>query len=399
MAWFVLLLATTANVDVELWLSDGTVQSGQLEQLTVDKLAIRQQGESHEFAVGQLRQVRFPNSNPADQTAHEAVLSDGSHLMLGTLRVTGNDAILGWATGGGELTIPRRALQSVRLMNLPDEMLKAWEKIAQTAHTADVVVIRQQNRLQQVDGVIGDIDDATVRFQFDGNWIEVRREKIAGLLFVTPAGSRQGLPRGQLVTRDGSQIQLLKFERSDNQLALTTPNGTTLNISLDQIQQIDLAAISTVYLSDVDPETSDVIPYVRVPELAAVDKKWFAMQRDRRISREPLSMRINGRETVFTKGLGLHGRTELGYRLAGKYQRFLAQAAVDELGGSGAGHLTLVILADGAERYRQTMAAGDPASEINIDLSGVNRMQILVDYGDQNDLGDHLSLGDARFVK
>jgi hypothetical protein len=51
------------------------------------------------------------------------------------------------------------------------------------------------------------------------------------------------------------------------------------------------------------------------------DEKWFAVRRDQRVSREPLAMRFDGRDKAFSKGLGLHSRTELGYRLAGKYRR------------------------------------------------------------------------------
>ena len=41
----------------------------------------------------------------------------------------------------------------------------------------------------------------------------------------------------------------------------------------------------------------------------------------------------------------------------------------------------------------------EPARRIEVDLTGVRRLTILVDFGDFGDVGDHLDLCDARLVK
>jgi hypothetical protein len=106
---------------------------------------------------------------------------------------------------------------------------------------------------------------------------------------------------------------------------------------------------------------------------------------------------IDGTERSFTKGLGLHSRTELVYRLAGNFRRFMAWAAVDD--AESRGSLELIVLADGREVFRQAILAGEEPRPIDVDLNGVNRMQIVVDYGDHGDVGDQMSLFDARFIK
>jgi hypothetical protein len=400
MAWCALLLALAGNVDVELSLSDGSRLTGHLGVVTSEQVVIEREGQQQEFPIRQLSHVRFQTRStvPQQTPVMEAVLTDGSRLMLGNFHSSKGLAVLDWLGESAPLSIPERSLQSVRLQPLEGALLQSWETMRRTPTRADVVVIQKDNQLRQVEGLIGGLDDVSVKFQFDGQWIDVRREKVAGLLYLTPAAQLRP-SRAQLTTLDGSRLELLDFQRAadSSALSLATPNATQLSVALDRIQQLDFAALSTVYLSDVEADPQQVTPYVQVAAIAEAQQKWFAPQADRRVSRQPLVIRGEGTEQSFAKGLGLHSRTELGYRLAGQFRRFLATAFVDETGGPG--RVTLVISADGAERFRETLAVGDAPREIDLDLSGVNRLQILVDYGDQSDQGDQLSLCDARFLK
>ena len=100
----------------------------------------------------------------------------------------------------------------------------------------------------------------------------------------------------------------------------------------------------------------------------------------------------------FARGLAIHSRTEINYRLTDDYRTFQALVGIDPAMGEN-GHVELVILADGKQLYRQAISGKDDARSIELDLTGVKRLTILVDFGEQLDIGDHLLLCNARLTK
>jgi hypothetical protein len=393
-----MLNCAATQVDVDVALADGSIQSGRLESLAGEHVVITQAEGRREFAWSGLRQIRFSHSSlPADATQH-AVLTDGTRLTISGIQSVGDQVTLQGVVSSAAWEIPRSQLQAVRLMALEGELEATWRDVAQSAPKSDMVVIRRQDqRLQSIEGVLGDVNEAIVKFQFEGEWIDVRRARVAGLVYAVPDGPPPGLPIGQLALTDSSELPVQRVELHDNQLGVITPNGSQFSFPLERVRHVDFAATSTVYLSDMDPETTTVRPYVLVPALTDANRRWYEPQRDRRLSREPFVATIEGIERSFNKGLGLHSHTEVVYRLAGNFRRFLAIAAVDSTDGQG--QLEVIVQADGREVFRESFQAGEEPRPIDVDLSGVNRMHIVVDYGHHGDVGDQISLYDARFIK
>jgi hypothetical protein len=55
---------------------------------------------------------------------------------------------------------------------------------------------------------------------------------------------------------------------------------------------------------------------------------------------------------------------------------------------------------DGRELFSTLVAGGDRPKELEIKITGVRRLRLVVDRGDDDDeLGDHVSFGDARVTK
>ena len=100
----------------------------------------------------------------------------------------------------------------------------------------------------------------------------------------------------------------------------------------------------------------------------------------------------------YTKGLAIHSRTELSYRLAGEYRQFQALAGLDPT-TRRTGFVSLTIRGDDKELFRSDIRPGTPPAEIDLDLTGINRLTIFVDYGDTSDIADRLNLCDARLTK
>jgi hypothetical protein len=100
----------------------------------------------------------------------------------------------------------------------------------------------------------------------------------------------------------------------------------------------------------------------------------------------------------YEKGLAIHSRTELIYRLAGRFRRLTAIAGIDERVRDN-GHVRLVISADRRTLLDEQISGDDPPRSLDLELVGAKRLIILVDYGDSLDIGDHLNLCNARLHK
>ena len=394
----VMLAAVTTGVDVEVSMSDGTVTAGSLDSLSTEAITVTREGEIREVEASKLRRIIFPASTRAAEPPLAATLSDGSILRIDGFQATNGVATLKTRSMSAPLSVPSRSLSAVRLLPLNGEVQTSWSELLGQPTAADVVIVlRKDNRLQPIEGVLGDIDDAVVDFQFDGEWIDVRRDKVAGIRFANATSENQPLPRGQLTMADGSRLELQGLRPDENDLNLVTPNGTELRLTFDQVLYVDFAALSTVYLSDMQPESMTTRPYVHVAAMDEAEQMWFRPQNDRSLSRNTLSGRIDGAGREFSRGLGFHSRTDVTYRLVGQYRRLLAWAALEDVGANG--RVMLIISTDNRECYREEIIVGEDAKKVDIDLKGANRLRIEVDYGDPSDQGDHLNLCDARLIK
>ncbi len=63
------------------------------------------------------------------------------------------------------------------------------------------------------------------------------------------------------------------------------------------------------------------------------------------------------------------------------------------------GHVRVEILADEKKVFDEIITGRDQPRPISLDLNGTKRLTILVDFGKDQDIADHLDLGDARLIK
>ena len=56
-------------------------------------------------------------------------------------------------------------------------------------------------------------------------------------------------------------------------------------------------------------------------------------------------------------------------------------------------------MGDEKELFRQAISGKDAPLPIDLNIEGVRRLKILVDYGETLDVADHLNLCNARIIK
>jgi hypothetical protein len=125
-----------------------------------------------------------------------------------------------------------------------------------------------------------------------------------------------------------------------------------------------------------------------------VMKQFYAPRFDRGFDGPVL--RLGGVE--YPKGIALHSRTELVYRLPERFSRLLAIAGIPDAVRPG-GKVRLVVRGDDKVLLQSTFAGSDRPRPIDLDVTGVRRLIILVDFDDGLNRGDQLLLCNARVSK
>ncbi|MEO7714675.1 MAG: alpha-galactosidase [Capsulimonas sp.] len=134
--------------------------------------------------------------------------------------------------------------------------------------------------------------------------------------------------------------------------------------------------------------------YMEDLDLAQMTSGWGTALHNKSIQGTPLT--IAGK--TYPHGVGTHANSLAAFRLNGQCNRFHANVGLDDEVGAGRGSVVFRVTADGAVRWKSgVMKFGDPAKEVNVDLTGVNTVVLeVLDGGDGNGY-DHGDWADAQF--
>ena len=100
----------------------------------------------------------------------------------------------------------------------------------------------------------------------------------------------------------------------------------------------------------------------------------------------------------YLKGLGVHSAARLTYLMEKPYRRFQAELAIDD-STQGRGSVQFRVLLDEREKLRTEIIRGHtPPLPVSIDLAGVKKLELIVDYADRADELDHADWLAARLV-
>jgi len=411
-----LLVTVTAAPDVSVTLLDGSSHHGVLKQLdSMGIVTTTSDGKQNSAVIDELLRVDFPGEDRSEtQELAKVWLNDGSciplvgfELMEGRIELKLSSATT--------LSVPSNVLRSLRWYGQRRLSLKSirdvnqqWNEILSSQHTADTVVLRKLNRqskqqqitLDYVEAEIIKVTDKEVEFLFDGERVTLdRKSKIEGLIFYQ---SSELQPPDSLVIVQGEHgLQIVAREiklAAGDQIEILTLSGFRFELSLRDISRIDYSSGKIVYLSDLEPETSQVVPFVNTEISKILSHLVRQPRRDTSFDGHSLSLSDGAEILKFTKGLAIHSRTKLIYRLRGAYHQFHAVVGMDP-DRRGRGHVVLEISGDDRVLFREVVQGGREPVPLELDVSGVRRLQILVDYGEGGDVADHLHLCDARVSK
>jgi hypothetical protein len=317
----VLLTAlVTAAPEMEARLVAGGSVSGTLSKVTADRIWL-------ETSAGQMSLKRDelltlgPKDSPATPAETPAVwveLIDGSTL-IGTKYEAAKMKAQVTIAGNDRVSLSTKQIRFVRF-SPPNEALDAqWAKALDAKASGDLLVVRKREALDQVEGILGDVDGDKVVFELDREPMEVKRPRVDGFIF---AQSKRELPDAVCTVEDagGWRLQAQGIELLKDQLVVSLTTGGTIQRPLDRIAKIDFSASSLRYLSDLNPESVEWTPFFSFPKEISALTENFKPRRDRDLEGGPI--RLGGNR--YAKGLGLTSRTTVVYRVPAGFRAFKA---------------------------------------------------------------------------
>ncbi len=394
----VLLVAVLGVIAPEFQVStvDGNSTTGRLQHLSANSLYLKTPEGEVDLPLKQvlsLAPVKPPRAAPSTKASVWIELVDGSRLTAQQFTIHHGTASIEIETDN-PIELPAAAIRRVRFSDPDNPKSPAWPADADAPAAADRLIVRAKSGVDLMEGVIGDVTPERVEFKIDDETVPAQRAKIDGLIFFHKTG--EDLPDAACVVDDssGAHLRAKSVVLAGGRLQVTTLAGPVITPPLESISRLDFSAGKLIYLSDLTPESTHWTSYFDYGDSLPAVAQYYAPRRDEGPERSPLTL---GGKT-YAKGLSIYSRTEIQYRVPSGVKTLKATAGIDDaVRPLGAVHL--VISSDGKPLFDRAITGDDAPVDLDLDVTGAQRLTILVDFGGNQDAGDYLDLADARMLK
>ncbi|WP_197526206.1 NPCBM/NEW2 domain-containing protein [Botrimarina colliarenosi] len=386
-----LLLASPlcAAEGVAVLLEGEPIASATIESCEIDaarrEVVLGVDGESQ--AISGLVRWGAPTP-PAARTT--VVLEDGSRLVTdrpwspaGLARVEADKVRL--RRGKAWIDLPRNRVRWVLLS--PEAAGLDAERLPTDDTDDDTVFLTSGDQLS---GRVETLSADLLRLDVAGEVIETPLEAIAAVRFgeaeiaANDAVCLVGLD-------DGTLIEAQSLSVSEDTFTLVIA-GSAVSGDAAALVLVQPLGGSVRYLSDIEAVDYRHTPYLDLP---------WPCSRDTGLHGGPL---VGGGRRA-AKGIGLHSAARLVYRLDAGSQRFQAELAVanpaPDSARTGSVVFRVYLVQEGKfePAYQSgVIRVGDPATPIDLQVSGADALALIVDYADNGDAGDDALWLDARLV-
>lgn len=404
-------LAAAAGSEVSLKRLDGSAVQGRLSGLSAASIELATPAGPQSVALAEVLSLDFGRP-PLGKPSVWVELADGSRLSAMAYVSSQGTAQIKLASGK-PVELPSRAIRSLRFYQQSPELAGQWREIASSQATGDVLVIRKvstrlveqgdeeprsvtEYALDQVEGAILEITPDAVRFELDGEKINVRREKLEGVIFYQRGRQPLPAPRCRLLDTAASSWLLADFSLNDNRLSAQTLGGHPVEFALNEIAKLDFSVGNVAYLSDLEADTTgDLGVSLQPANMTQKFSRIFALRAGPPLGAD--SFRIGGER--YDNGLSLHSPLKLNYRIPEGFRKFHAVAGIDD-SMLAPGRFSLTILADGKQLVRHEFSDEQRKPlALALNIAQARRLTIILEAGDGQDIGDQLNLCEARFTK
>jgi hypothetical protein len=255
----------------------------------------------------------------------------------------------------------------------------------------DRLFVRLEAAPVAVEGYVSAVTADTVRFEWQDEQRTLPREKLYGIVFARVRQPELPAARFTAHLHDGSRLPADRIEMDKAPdapaavLRAFVSAATALVVPWPDVRRIDVRSERVRFLSDLMPIDAQHKPIVALP------RPWRA---DRAVTGAPL----RAGDQSFDKGLGVQSGTTLAFDIGKEWTGFAAVLGLDPQTGKD-GDCVYVVRGDGRELLRERVRGGEPPRSVRADVTGVERLELAVEYGADLDFGDHANWCDASLIR
>ncbi len=377
----------------------GAPRTGTLVALSPEQITLESDGQPTRIPLRDVLAVvtQPPRVVETPDTTAWIRLVDGSQLEANSYTV--KDRVATIQLGDQSLTCDTRVVHTVRFHPPTPELDSSWTEIIRAGGHGDIAVLRRSSTsLDQLEGVFHDITTESIEFEYDEQRIAVKHNKLEGIVYYHGGSPEYPKALCELVAVNGSRWQAKTLELTASALKLSTPCGIDFEVPLTDLSRLDFAAGNVAYLSDLEFEVAECVPFIATRLPAERVLQLYAPRKDASFEGSGLWLGEGNQVTQYTKGLSIHSRSLLVFRLTEPYRKLTAVVGIDSR-LQGGGNVVLVVRGDNRELFRQTVSGQQKPLELDLNIEQVRRLEILVDFGETLDVADHLNLCNARIIK
>ncbi len=379
----------------EITESRAPVYTGQISAFSPQGVTVIVGGQSKVVPLDEILNAKF--SHGTAQSAANAIiieLNDGSTLRASQITGEGKGVSVQFPSGQAPVAIPTANVSSVQLRPLDGALATQWEAIVNSRISGDTLVLqRSSEALDKIEGVITQVTDTIVKFQFDGQTVDVQRNRLAGWRYYSSAANEKG--KLLAVARDLSgsswMIQSIQGDltRPDANVELKMVCGAVVSLPILQLSDIDFSYGSMRFLANLQPlerkSSSRLALAVNLPEM----EKLFGPR---------ISSTVSTRGATAGPGLEFMGAGELVYRVPDEFRRLMGSVALEPDGPQSVPCKVQISIEDKVvwEKTLETPHESFPI-EVAVESGKRIRLQVLVDA--KLAAGDLVRWHQLRFVK
>jgi hypothetical protein len=414
--WMTAVWAVLAETRLQAEAStlDGRTTSGAVRALSAAGADLELAEGKAFLPADQLLRLRFTAAAPeagrdASRGMAEAWLEtvDGSRFAAAEFRREAERARWKWPSTGDEGACPSRSVASIVWQPLSAAAEQLWNDTAAKEVDGDLLVVnkREGTAADYVVGIVGEMRADSVDFQWDDERLAVARAKAAAIRFFRRDAEQLPRPVATLQLRDGSRFAVVDFRLADGRVTADVAAGFAVAVPAVAVEAIDFSQGKQQYLSDLDPALFAWTPLVGAASQLESLQRFGEYRRDASFAGTPLALPRRGSGTArpddvesYPKGLAVRSRSELAYRIPEAMNRFRARIGIDPL-TSRDGHVRLQISADEQVVWEGPISGSAEPAELDLELGAARRLRIVVDYGENLDVGDRVHFANARFTR
>jgi hypothetical protein len=362
---------------------EGEIVEGEIESISANGLVnIKDQ----DFPLDGLRSI-IPGkrSETADLSEGKVILICGSEFSASGIRLLEEEVVFE-SPGIGRIELPIDAVRAFRFGKLKrgsrfQKGLLGWK----AAKEIDSIFISGGAELQEVDGLIEEIDGNFLVFDRDQKLQTVPLPRAYGVVLASPLLKEEERPSCVLSLLGGTRVKANIESYDGKMVEITIVENVKMNVPWEWVKRIGLKSARLEYLSDLDVIKEEVRPVI------TFRRPW---QRDLTVTGLPIKIK----DQIYDRGLGFTSGTYVTFPNEGPYDLFIAEIGIDD-DALGRGDCEFVVRGGSKELFRKRVRGGESAQLIKVDITGHDQVTLEVDPGEDLDIADHADWADACFLQ